>query len=248
MRLHIGTCGWAYPEWRQRFYAGVPQRQWLAHCARTFTGLEIDATFYRRIKPEVLSRWHQQASSPFLFTAKGHRLVTHVLRLKDAAPIVAETRANLMGLGSKLAAMLWQLPPSLKQDLLLLDAFGQALAAWPEVRHVLEFRNRTWMTEETVSVLARYRLASCVSDSPRWPLWPVAVSGLTYVRLHGRPQLYVSAYGALGLKPWAERVLGWLADGNTVHVYFDNTAAAPEDASLLLAMLRHAIGGSEKSR
>ena len=55
--LFIGTSGWNYPAWRADFYEGVPQRKWLAHCAEHFTGIEVNGTFYRPFKPEIVARW-----------------------------------------------------------------------------------------------------------------------------------------------------------------------------------------------
>ena len=48
MSLHIGTSGWAYPEWKPAFYpAGLPQSRFLAHYSAELTSCEINATFYR---------------------------------------------------------------------------------------------------------------------------------------------------------------------------------------------------------
>ena len=32
----IGLSGWSYPHWKDKFYAGVPQKRWLAHVAGQF--------------------------------------------------------------------------------------------------------------------------------------------------------------------------------------------------------------------
>ena len=33
----VGTSGWQYRDWRERFYpAGLPQRRWLEHFAARF--------------------------------------------------------------------------------------------------------------------------------------------------------------------------------------------------------------------
>ena len=82
-RARIGTSGWTYPSWRSGFYAGVPQRRWLAHCAERFTGIEVNATFYRQLKPETVGGWRELTPADFAFAVKGHRFVTHVHRLKD---------------------------------------------------------------------------------------------------------------------------------------------------------------------
>lgn len=191
------------------------------------------------MSPESLARWHEHTPQHFGFAVKGHRVVTHIHRLKDSAESVRETQKNLVPLGDKLKAVLWQLPPSLKQDLSLLNDFADVLDRWPQTRHVIEFRHDSWFAESTLYTLDHHGLATCISDSPRWPIWPAVASKLAYVRLHGHERLYKSAYGEAGLTPWAEQIKRWLADGIVVHVYFDNDAegAAPIDAQTLLDML-----------
>lgn len=237
--IRIGTSGWTYPAWRHGFYAGVPQRLWLTHCAEHFTGVEVNATFYRQLKPDTVAGWREKTPPDFAFAVKGHRFITHVHRLADVDEPLTRAKAGLAPLGDKLAAVLWQLPPSLKKDAALLREFGERLRSWPETRHVMEFRHRSWFDDETRAVLADCGLATCISDAPRWPLWETVTSSLAYVRLHGHERLYASAYGQERLRPWAEKIRTWLAAGNDVHVYFDNDAegAAPEDAVRLIAMV-----------
>jgi uncharacterized protein YecE (DUF72 family) len=239
-RARIGTSGWTYPTWRHGFYAGVPQRRWLAHCAERFTGIEVNATFYRQLKPEAIGGWRENTPPEFAFAVKGHRFVTHVHRLNDVEEPLRRARTGLEPLADRLAAVLWQLPPSLRKEPGLLRDFGERLATWAGTRHVIEFRHRSWFDDETLAILAEHHLATCISDAPRWPMWDATTSDLAYVRLHGHERLYASCYAEDGLRPWAERVLSWLADGCDVHVYFDNDAegAAPDDAQSLIAMVR----------
>ncbi len=238
-RAYIGTSGWSYPAWRAGFYQGVPQRRWLAHCAVHFTAVEVNATFYRTMKPEIPARWRDDTPAGFGFAVKGHRGATHLRRLRDAGESVQATRDGIAPLGDRIAAVLWQLPPNLKAESGLLGDFANVLAAWPEVRHVLEFRHESWFTDATARLMADHGLVNCLSDSPRWPLWDAVTAEVVYVRLHGHETLYVSAYGEVGLRPWADRVAAWLAEGRDVHVYFDNDAegAAPYDALTLMDMI-----------
>lgn len=238
---HVGVSGWNYPEWRADFYRGVPQRDWLSHCAARFTGIEINGTFYRHFSPEIVERWRAVARPGFAFAAKGPRVVTHVRRLEDAGDAVVVARQALLPLGPALAVVLWQLPPSIGKDLGLLARFARVLAQWPEARHALEFRHPTWFDAETERLLADHGLANCVSDSPRWPAWDVVLSGIAYVRLHGNDLLYRGDYAEGLLAGWAARVRAWRDAGHAVHVYFDNTAegAAPRNAEALVALLNH---------
>jgi len=45
-RAYIGTSGWSYDAWRDSHYHGRPQSEWLSLCARRFSAIEVDATFY----------------------------------------------------------------------------------------------------------------------------------------------------------------------------------------------------------
>ena len=236
--LFIGTSGWNYPAWRADFYEGVPQRKWLAHCAEHFTGIEVNGTFYRPFKPEIVARWFESTPDGFAFAAKGHRAVTHYSRLVNVGDSIARMREQMAPLDGKLAVVLWQLPPGLKQDLAVLESFAVSLEAWPETAHAIEFRHESWFDAETEKILNAHRLANVISDAARWPIWDAVTGRLAYVRLHGHDRTYASEYGAAGLKPWARRVKAWRHEGKSVHVYFDNDAegAAPRDAMKLIEM------------
>ena len=234
-RLRIGTSGWTYKQWKDDFYRGVRPADWLAHYARTFDAVEINASFYRAQRADALTRWAASTPARFRFTAKGHRATTHMKRLKGAPDDVARQRGIFGPLGERLEVVVWQLPRHFTINLERLDAFGQALSAWPEARHAVELRHPSWHVAEVAAVLERHRLANVLSDAPSFPLWDAVTTDLVYVRLHGHEEIYVSAYDDPALDGWAERCRGWLAEGRSVHVYFDNDAkgAAPDDAARL---------------
>lgn len=238
-RIVIGTSGWSYAEWRGGFYAGVRQADWLSHCAAHFSGIEVNATFYRFVQARFVERWRDSTPEGFVFAVKGHKLVTHSARLKESGARVTSVRDSVAGLAGRIGAVLWQLPPNLKKDADLLSGFADILkASWPDVRHVMEFRHTSWFDAVTECLLAERGLANCLSDAANWPLWEAVTADLVYVRLHGHDETYVTEYGDAGLAPWAERVHAWAAEGRDVHVYFDNTAAgaAPRDALRLIDM------------
>jgi uncharacterized protein YecE (DUF72 family) len=245
MTARIGTSGWSYPGWKDDFYKGVPRDGWLAYAASRFTGIEINATFYREQKKEILARWRDAAPDGFAFAIKGHRFITHRLKLLAVEEALARQRANAQELRPKLAAVLWQLPRSLGKDLERLGRFAAALDGWPETRHVLEFRHPSWFDADTVAILNAHRLANCISDAADWPMWDAVTTDLVYVRLHGHEATYHSRYGDGGLMPWARHIGHWCDEGREVHVYFDNDAegAAPWDALSLIGML-DAAGGA----
>jgi uncharacterized protein YecE (DUF72 family) len=241
--LHIGTSGWDYPEWRDDFYAGVPRKNWLAHYAAHFSALEINATFYHLQRETTFAHWHDTTPPGFRFAIKGNRYLTHNRRLRDPQDSIALERDRSQPLGDKLAVVLWQLPARFGKDLVRLDDFATALMAWPEPRHAVEFRDRSWFDAGVADCLAAHRIANCQSDAADWPLWDAVTTDLVYLRLHGHSRTYASAYSTPHLARWADRIRGWLAEGREVHAYFDNTAsgAAIRDARRLADMLaKHA--------
>jgi uncharacterized protein YecE (DUF72 family) len=249
-RPRIGTSGWSYPFWRAGFYAGVPQRRWLAHCAAHFTAIEVNATFYREVKAATLERWRDETPDDFVFAIKGHRYVTHVRRLKAPVEPVLRQRGAAAPLGAKLAAVVWQLPANFAKDMARLQGFLDVLARWPEARHAIEFRHESWFDDEVADALSRHRIANCISDAADWPLWDAVTTDLVYVRLHGHTETYASPYGERALRAWARQASGWLAEGREVHVYFDNDAlgAAPYDAMRLLALVTAPAKPAQGSR
>jgi uncharacterized protein YecE (DUF72 family) len=102
----------------------------------------------------------------FSFRVKGHRFITHSRRLEPQAKSLKLQRDSTAPLGEKLDAMLWQLPLNLHKDMRKLGAFIAMLNVWPEVRHAIEFRDRSWFDDEVAELMARKRIAVCQSDPP----------------------------------------------------------------------------------
>lgn len=239
--IHIGTSGWSYAEWKTSLYAGIPPRRWLERYAEAFDTVEANGTFYRLLAPHTLEGWYRRTPSSFVFTIKGHRLLTHRMRLQGAAEVVARCRDNAAPLREKLAAVLWQLPQSMPLSLPRLRELLDALDGWGETRHAFEPRHASWFCDDVAEELRAHRVAVCISDAPTWPAWDAVTTDLVYVRLHGHERLYASSYPTGTIERWAERARAWSAEGRQVHVYFDNTAdgSAVTDASAL----RRALGG-----
>jgi uncharacterized protein YecE (DUF72 family) len=123
------------------------------------------------------------------------------------------------------------------------------LEMWPEVRHAIEFRDRSWFDGEVAALMSRARIASCQSDAAAWPMWQAITTDLVFVHLHGHASTYASHYGRDSLERWAGRIRRWLNEGRDVHVYFDNDAMgyAPWNALNLAEILGLAHKGHEKS-
>jgi uncharacterized protein YecE (DUF72 family) len=233
----IGTSGWQYRDWRERFYPrGVAQRRWLEHYAERFATVESNNAFYMLPKPETFESWRRRTPADFVMAVKVNRYITHIRRLRDAAEPVERFLAHAGRLGDKLGPVLLQLPPNLKRDLHsladVLDAFGT------RARVAVEFRHESWFCDETRTVLQQHGAALCLADRhsrPITPEWRTADWG--YLRFHAGAAHPHPCYGRTAVRSWAGR-LARLWDGDCdLFVYFNNDhrCCAVRDARVFAA-------------
>src|SRR5438128_9243707 len=81
--IYVGTSGWQYRHWKDRFYPkGVAQRAWLGHFASQFPTVEVNNSFYQLPKEATFERWRDETPPGFLFAVKASRYITHIRRLR----------------------------------------------------------------------------------------------------------------------------------------------------------------------
>lgn len=241
MTVFIGTSGWLYAHWRERFYpAKLPQRRWLEHYAEHFQVVESNNAFYRLPNPETFEAWAKRTPDDFRFTVKVSRYLTHIRRLKEPAEPVARFLNHAQHLGPKFAPALLQLPPTLKADLDALDATLTEFAN--RIPVAVEFRHPSWFTDECRTVLERHRAALCLADGqlrpgpnkskPMSPLWRTTSWG--YLRFHQGAAAPHPCYGRSALRSWAGRIADLWSGEEDVFVFFNNDgrACAVRDARL----------------
>lgn len=243
-RLQIGTSGWVYPHWRERFYPrGLPQTRWLEYFTEHFSTVEVNNSFYRLPSAEVFTSWRERTPPGFIFTVKASRFITHVKRLRDSAQALALFMDRAAHLGPKLGPVLFQLPPRFPVDLERLDAFLRALPR--RIRPVMEFRDRSWHVPEVFELLQERGSAYCIMVAPKLLCRPVVTAGMLYVRFHS-PGGLSPAFGRRRLRKWAETIGGLMRRAGEGWVYFNNDAqgAAIDDARLLRSLLDAGAPGS----
>jgi len=234
--LHLGTSGWSYPAWRGRFYpAGLPSNGWLPFYAGSFNTVEINMSFYRLPKPELLKRWSDLTPDGFLFTLKANRQITHLKKLRNVGHEVSFFYHLARNLGSKLGCILYQFPPAIARDDLLLRDFLSVLS--PEYRNVVEFRDPSWYAEEVYGLLRTHRATFCIVSSARVPPDPIMTSDTAYFRFHGLTGGYRHDYSEPELREWAGVIRATGAAETFAYFNNDYQAHAVENARRLRELL-----------
>ncbi len=236
MKTYVGTSGWSYKHWKGDFYpSNLPQKKWLGYLASIFNTVEINATFYREPKPSTFQKWHDETPKHFLFSVKANRFITHIKRLKDIQDSLTRFYNTIVPLEEKIGCLLFQLPPSLHYDPPLIDSFLSQLD--PRWKTAIEVRHASFLNEEFYRALHERNIAFCWSDTAgRYPYAEKVTADFLYIRLHGSPVLYRSAYTEDFLKEFARKLK---AIDRDVFVYFDNDAEghAPKNALFLKEVL-----------
>ena len=242
MRIWTGTSGFAYKEWKGRFYPEkLPARAMLSHYSGELPSVEINNTFYRLPKVDLLAKWAGQVPEEFRFSIKASRRITHFKRLglssTDETTYLVETCATL---GPRLGVILFQLPPTMKKDASRLAAFTGLL---PEgTRAAFEFRHPSWFDDEVRAILSDRDFALVYADVDEPlpgvpPDAPLASGTWGYLRMRRLD------YTRDELERWMERIQsqGW----EDAFVFFkhEDEAAGPAMAKDFLSLAPHLSDG-----
>lgn len=200
MRALAGTSGFSYDEWKGAFYpADLRKDRMLAFYAGVLPTVEINNTFYKSPKPEVVRRWGEETGPDFRFVLKASQRITHRARLHDVGESVDYFWRAAEVLGEKLGPILFQLPPNLKADPERLRAFLEVLPAG--LRAALEVRHDSWLTDEVRELLRARGAALVIADVDEAPEPELAATAsFGYLRLRR------AEYRDADLARWAERV------------------------------------------
>jgi uncharacterized protein YecE (DUF72 family) len=198
----------------------------LAWYSARLPSVEINNTFYRMPKVEMLENWARTAPAGFRFAIKASRRITHFAHLKpESADSVAFLYRSLAALGDQRGPVLFQLPPVMKKNLPRLTEF---LGLLPEGHNAaFEFRNESWFADDVYQALKDAGAALCLSereDNAPPPLVETAPWG--YVRLR------LETYSDGDLEQWARKLAatGW----RETFVYFMHEPTAPAYAQTLM--------------
>ncbi|HEY7889737.1 MAG TPA: DUF72 domain-containing protein [Steroidobacteraceae bacterium] len=252
--IRIGISGWRYAPWRGPFYPPVlPQHAELQYASRRFATIEINGSFYSLQRPQSYAQWYAQTPAGFVFSLKGGRYITHMLRLRAIEePLANFFASGVFNLREKLGPILWQFPPNFQYDRERLERFFRLLprdtdaalalarrrSAWMKgrvrlaidtrrpLRHAVEVRHESFLDPSFIDLLREQRIALVIADTAgQWPMAQDVTADFIYVRLHGDKELYRSGYSDKALSRWAQRIRAWHEgpEPRDVYCYFDNT-------------------------
>ncbi|MFZ2052578.1 MAG: DUF72 domain-containing protein [Candidatus Aminicenantales bacterium] len=243
---HLGTSGWSYPGWKGRFYPpDLPSSEWLSYYADHFSTVEINMTFYRLPKPETLQAWSERTPPHFTFTLKANRRITHLKKLRNVKSEVRYFTLLADSLREKLGCILFQLPPSIKMDLKLLDEFLLTLS--PEHKNIIEFRHESWYDESVEERLRARNVIFCSVSSAQVPDTLMESSNVAYFRFHGLTGGHRHKYSDEELAQWAERISRAKAEERFVYFNNDYQAHAVDNCLKLAELLKDLDKGIQNS-
>lgn len=269
-RILVGTASWTdksllasgwyppeanNPDERLRFYASK------------FPLVEVDATYYAPPSEETAKLWAERTPEDFTFNVKAFSLLTqHPTKpgalykdlrpdtkknvyLKDFDDDVVDqvwerflAALNPLADAGKLGALLFQFPQwfpiGKKNKQYVLDCKARC----EPVPICVEFRNRTWMSEEnqkeTLDFLSSYGIPYVVVDMPQGftssipPVVAATTSDLAVVRFHGHndaewesgsvQRRFAYLYSEQELRQWAPRLEELAGQAEETHVLMNN--------------------------
>lgn len=250
MRMRVGTSGFGYDQWDGGFYpAGLPSDDRLAFYAERFRTVELNNTFYRMPKRDVLRRWAAAVPDGFRFAVKASRRITHDGRLEDEGGVLEVLLRQLEALGERRGPILFQAPHYLRKNADKLRAFVARLP--PGSLAAFELRHRSWNDPEVHDLLASSGHAWCEAEhepSEAKPEAGTSEAGTSVVTEEralvrtaswGYVRLHAASYDDARLLAWAERIRdAW----DEAWVFFSHEDTAPSLVERMLAIARRLPG------
>jgi uncharacterized protein YecE (DUF72 family) len=212
---HVGIGGWTFAPWRGAFYPkGLPHARELGYAAQRLSSIEINGTFYRTQTPATFRKWASQVPDGFVFSVKGHRVVTHRGDLKTAGDAVAHfLNSGVLELGDSLGPLLWQMPPTKKFNE---TDFGGFLELLPReidgrpLRHVVEVRHASFGVPEFIRLLRQFRTPVVLAEHATYPAIADVAGDFLYLRLQKGDDAITTGYPEEAIAHWAARIRQWL--------------------------------------
>ncbi len=191
-KIYIGTSGYSYSDWKGIFY---PEKMagddFLEYYAQYFNFVELNFSYYQKVKRNTLLNMSSKVPENFIFTIKAHQNLTHS-RDKEWESDAVEFADNLSVLNEngQLGGVLLQFPFSFHynpDNRIYLSRLCDSMRSLPLFT---EFRNIGWQNKRVINELKKRSIGIVSTDMPildKLPNNSIYKTGNNlYIRLHGR--------------------------------------------------------------
>jgi uncharacterized protein YecE (DUF72 family) len=163
----------------------MESNRFLQYYSQVFDYVEIDSTFYKVPRRQIIIKWVSSSPPDFKFTAKFPQVVTHDTRLGGGLDVLDKFLEMMKPLERKLLCLLIQLPASLTRDEGLPKLERLIPLLWKKYRYAIDVRHKSWFDKEVYKLLSRHGICLAWSqlDSLRTP--PELTTDFFYLRFMG---------------------------------------------------------------
>lgn len=222
MKIHVGTSGYGYKEWKGIFYPEkISPHDMLHFYGERFDAVEINYTFHHMPTVGGLTTWSEQVPDDFTFCLKAPQAMTHLKLLRNVGEETGYFFKTLSVLGKKAGPVLFQLPGSFRANLAVLEEFLGLIP--PASPCAFEFRSKSWFSAEILELLRSRGCSLCTADTDEKPAEKiVTTASWGYLRLRR------SDYTEADLSQWLERILAQPWERAFVFFKHEEEAKGPE--------------------
>ena len=187
----VGTANWN--DLRGFYPRGTKASEKLAAYAARLSGVEVNATFFRMLKPETVAAWADQTPSGFMLSLKSHRFVSAWLRSPDKADATGFERHLAMAQPlletGKFAGYLMQFPGKLSAEMDIERSLSVLREGFGDLPLAVELPNApdVQLDGRIAEALRMHNIARVRHDSlasERAPM-PIDSDDLVYFRFRG---------------------------------------------------------------
>ena len=199
--IKIGTSGFSFPDWKGTVYPEkIREGEMLSFYEKElgFHVLEVNFTYYTLPSQKSFEGMSKKTSKEFEFVVKAFKGMTHEIRDKETGKMIdnhetfEKFKYGLLPLREegKLTGVLAQFPYGFFPNRENVDYLTRFKQEMEDIPLIYEFRNKTWMREQTFQFLERNKIGFCIVDESKlpklMPYVPKATSDIGYFRFHGR--------------------------------------------------------------
>ena len=222
-KIFVGCAKWGRKDWVGKIYPkGTKDADFLAHYAKHFNCIELNATFYRMPTANQTAGWKSKVGEDFMFCPKFTDQITHLRRLKDAKALTDRFLEGIYGFGDNLGPVFLMPHPGMgpkttETITAFIESLPEDLDVFLELRHTEWFENNEAF-QTMFSTLEKTQTGAVITDSS-------GRRDCVHMRLT-TPEAFIRFVGN-GLHPtdytriddWVQRIKHWMTQG-IEKVYF----------------------------